>query len=397
MRAFRVSFLSYARVLFLFLAMSPLANAQLFCQGDLDLRDPKIFVHNDGRLFIGASQLSPSGEVKFIAFSSTNGVDWEKQRSDLAAFSGHWVWDFAVSDNRTFAASFSGGSPYLSQMIGNGQFKSFRADGNLEPIVVESQPNLFSSSETSVLVRADGTLLTVSRVENLNGGLSNKAYFGLSENPGAANMAWQRFSLTGVNAHGPRLIEVSLNGQKFVLLGSREFNGPYTQKSVIGQIDIGTNTISYSELLQLNANGSTYDQGYLGLYWDGSFLWASHYESTYSGNDVFYPSTVSVSKIRLTIANGHLVAEKISTANVWSGSSSGRHGAFTSITKYAGFFWLVFREGPAHESFKGSCDPGGGKIALYKSSDGIAWERAKEFSSNLKPALFMKPLLQLIL
>ncbi len=314
-------------------AISPKdATAQspnLFCNGDLDLRDPKILVDGHQRLMIMAAELSPTlSDPKLVAFTSS--------------------------------------------------------DGAPEPIAIERQPKEFKSNETSILVRSDGSLLAINRVESLDGGLANKAYLSSSSNPGDPYMSWTRQVIAGLNSHGPKLLEIVVGDKRIILLGSREFNSIFSQKTTLGEITMGSNP-RYRELLQLNETNSTYDQGYAGMHWDGSHLWMSHYESQPSGNSVFYGSRVYVSKIKLSWLNGKLAATLVSKQAIWSGES--RHGAFTSIVKFKGSFWLVFREGPAHESFRQNCSPGAGKIVIYKSLDGSKWSRVHELSSSIRPAL----------
>lgn len=251
-----------------------------FVHEGMDLRDPHFSVTSDNRLMLSAVGRKYSKEggddgqyvccQSFCAFS-TDGQDW----TDLqhSGESGPWIWQVRWHDGYAYSwiRNPEEAKPCPLRLLCSPDGLDWKETAYME-----------SGNEAALLIKADGSMLSLVRNEN--------SFIGHSEPP-YTDWKWTRL---GRFIGGPVLLELS-NG--LVVAGGRLIDPPEIDESTLGARTAVTvlacldlKDKSYTPVLRLPSGG---DCGYPGLYEHDGMVWTSYY-SSHEGRSAIYLAQIPV-------------------------------------------------------------------------------------------------------
>jgi hypothetical protein len=239
-------------------------------ESGVDLRDPHLSIHKDGRLMIVAGgSYYPGGEYKSRqsrVFFSKDGKAWTAPRKVVE--DGHWLWRVTWHKGMAYGVS-KYGPPRKVRLV-------MSKDGVKWETITELQ--VPGGDETAVRFLDDGTMVALTRRTWDDG---NVAWVGTAKPP-YKEWTWKP---SGHFIGGPN---VAILPTGLWAAGGRIFEGGYGVKP-------------HSEIGELTANGFTPkvrlpsggDSSYPGFVWHDGLLWTLYY-SSHEGKTSLYLAKISV-------------------------------------------------------------------------------------------------------
>lgn len=222
-----------------------------------DLRDPKLSVAPDGRLFLlGASVTREGGKTthRSMVWTSADGRDWGEGRA--VGDPDVWLWRAAWHDGAAFGVGYTTAGAHLTRLYRGGE------GGDFAPIV----PTLFEAgypTEAALLFLPDESALCLLRRDGK--GPVASAQLGRARPP---YTAWTWADLDKPIG-GPALLRLS-DGR--VVAGVRLLDGK--ARTSLCWLEPGAGRLD--EFLALPSGGDT---SYPGLAWHDGQIWVSYYSS----------------------------------------------------------------------------------------------------------------------
>jgi hypothetical protein len=242
---------------------------------DADLRDPKLSVTPDGRLFLIAAAVRKKNGVtthQSMAWTSADGRIWSVGRP--IGEKDVWLWRVDWQGDDAFGVGYATTPPHLTRLYKGS------ADGPFEPIV----PALFDAgfpNESDLEFLPDGTALCLLRRDGEKGGKADdrSAQLGRSRPP------YTEWTWTDLKQPigGPALRRLP-DGR--IVAGVRLLDGKV--RTALCWLDPDSGKLD--EFLTLPSGGDT---SYPGLVWHDDQLWVSYY-SSHEGKTSIYLARIKV-------------------------------------------------------------------------------------------------------
>jgi len=244
----------------------------------MDLRDPKLCVHPDGRLTLLAGlYYNDRHDVQSLVFFSRDGQDWSKPLP--VAEHQYWLWRITWHKGKAYGVGRvpSKRVPRLYVSEDGHNFEVLTRDKDFFP----QSPG---PSEATLRFADDDTALCLLRLNRVPGARTHFAHLGTARPP-YSEWTWKNLDM---EIGGPNLIQIPdgrwIAAMRIYGKTSRNEN----VRTALCWIDPIAGTAR--EFLTLPSGG---DSSYPGLVWHDNILWVSYY-SSHEGKSAIYLASVQI-------------------------------------------------------------------------------------------------------